>query len=54
MSRMTLFLYLRVEGVLSSYKFGTKAADWSPLLTLIEETVRWYDVLRMITELWVR
>lgn len=41
MARTLLFTLQRLEACLEGYRVGTKAADWSPLLTLIEETLRW-------------
>lgn len=40
MSRMTLFALQRLESVLEGFKSGTRAADWSPLLSLAEEIVK--------------
>lgn len=37
---LTLFTLRRLETVLEGFKVGTKAADWSPLLSFIEEIVK--------------
>jgi hypothetical protein len=41
MARMLLFLLQRLEGVLEGFKVGTKAVDYTPLVSFVEEIVRW-------------
>lgn len=43
MSRMTCFALQRAFAMLDGYKYGTKAADWSPLVFLVEGAVRWVN-----------
>jgi hypothetical protein len=41
MARMLLFLLQRLEGVLEGFKVGTKAVDFTPLVSLVSEVLTW-------------